>query len=170
MTEERIYLSRWKDYDTISVPDDITEGEWGYLAGLIDGEGSFSAYKTTNTFGVVIGVNEEALIDWLHSRFSGNKSRGGLTAKGNQVYRWFLQRHSDLLYVLPQVRPCLKIKHDQCDAMIALIDHLRDRPTWGTPTSSVTKGERAHRSAAYHAWKDKRDILRQAVINARNRR
>jgi len=150
-----------------------TPAEVGYLAGIMDGEGYFTASVKTRSFGLRVAMTDECVIDWLHEHFSGSVSRAGVTKAGNRVYTWTLSRQADLTYVLPRLIPLLVCKRAQAEAMMALLRHLAKQPRWDSrPTrdlSNVGKGaaERQRRRDARAAWKQRELELREAIALAR---
>src|SRR4051812_6773736 len=89
---------------------------FGYLAGIMDGEGYFSASPKTRSFGIRVAMTDECVIDWLSEHFAGNVSRAGRTSTGNQVFTWTLQRQADLSFVLGRLIPVLVCKRAQAVA------------------------------------------------------
>jgi hypothetical protein len=149
-----------------------SEGEYAYLAGILDGEGSFVVNRNTNAFGIKVAVTDEVLIDWLHARFAGTVSRAGVTKAGNRVFTWVLQRRADQRHVLPRLLPWLTIKQGQAQAMIALLEHLEGMPRWDSrPTKALSSRdpERKHRRDVRAAWVERGEELREAVRAARPR-
>ena len=159
-------ISRWKDYNEVKVSTRI-ETDFAYLAGILDGEGTFVAYPTTHSFGLMVSMIDREVIEWLHERFGGSTPRGGFTSVGNPIYRWSLNRHADLGFVLARVLPYLVLKKEQAVAMMALVEHLGNPPTYDIPTSRAPKSERPARAAARRQWRERGLELRTAVRDAR---
>ena len=148
------------------------ETDYAYLAGILDGEGYFSASPKTNSFGLRVAMTERAPIDFIHSRFAGNLSNGGKTSAGNQVYVWYLQRLADLDHVLPRLMPYLHLKGPEAEAMLELVQHKIARPRWDVPSSRLSPQQRLRegRKDVVQAWTDRSLELRSAVVTARNGR
>lgn len=110
-----------------------TDKQWGYLAGIIDGEGCFyigktknkSGYGSDNSWHCMIKVTscDEVLIEWLEKTFGGAKEkRSRWTSKKTfcrPVYTW--QATGAMLdYIIFQlyfIHDLLVIKKTQCEIM-----------------------------------------------------
>jgi hypothetical protein len=106
--------------------------DFAYLAALLDRGGLTAAHS----IGIKI-VGDEPLTAWLRSRFGGRCT--GRT--------WWLTRQADLLVVIVNVVPHMKVRREQAQAMGELLHHARAR-------------------ARYHGdaeWRAERERLRSAV-------
>jgi hypothetical protein len=161
-------LSRWKDEYHTSFLEPLTEAKLAYLAGIVDGEGFFQVSLKTNTFGLGVGVTDRVLIEWLRREIGGRAYFDISHTAGNRlVHRWFVSRQADLLSLLPELRPYLVIKQEQCDAMLGLVEHLRAYPAYDVPTKYATRAERARRKEIADAWREEGKRLRGVVREAR---
>lgn len=98
----------------------LSEAEKGYIAGMIDGEGSIMLQKASNysTIVVVIYNSQESLMNWLHGRLQGyvhiNRSPKGTFAYNKPRCMWRLT--STRCYeLLRLVYPYLVLKRRQAE-------------------------------------------------------
>lgn len=144
------------------------DAQFAYLAGIIDGEGSFQVSAKSRSFGLAVSSIDECLPLWLHQTFAGSRTAAiAKTTAGNDVFRWFLTRQADLRYALERMRPYLVIKQKQADAMLVFLEHLRNPPRWEVPTSHSPRRVRPERKEAWRIWRAERERLRMAVRKAR---
>lgn len=93
----------------------------GYLAGILDGEGSIQIRGTTVT--VSIANTSDALIAWLLQL--GGASYPQKTAEGRRpVWRWQLRMRTAVHALLQQVEPHLIVKRERAQQALAMIDSL----------------------------------------------
>lgn len=98
--------------------------EAAYLAGLIDGEGSFFIAKVKRSNGngftytpTMVIVNTSTVMVDLCNRYGGHYQAQEHTVNWKTVHRWFLS--SKLIkHYLPQIMPYLKIKPKQAEIMM----------------------------------------------------
>lgn len=96
----------------LKMPTDDTE--LGYLAGLLDGEGSISVMRShslrkfRNTVRITISNTSPELMEWL-LKIGGGVSSDGANRKNTQ-YRWQISARSDVIHFLEVITPLLKIK------------------------------------------------------------
>lgn len=113
-----------------TVPDiELTEGQKGYLAGLIDGEGWVGIQRNTskksgnynyvakiiigNTNKKIIAVKEEIGHGYIHLRKSKNP-------KHKNVFIWVLSSNA-IRAILPLVLPYLRIKSNQAELLMSYL-------------------------------------------------
>ena len=111
----------------------MTEIEWSYLAGIIDGEGTITIERTTSLatmrggrhatpkFQTTLSVTTTStvLLDWLQHRLGGNRYK--MTGTNLQCYGWkFNSRKARK--ILDGVRPYLIIKARQADIVQTFFD------------------------------------------------
>lgn len=154
-------------YDDLHIKTRPKPAELGYLAGIMDGEGSFVTKTNTNNFGLRVAMTDGCVIDWLHVHFAGFVTKAGKTVTGNQMWVWALHRQTDLAYLLPLLSPHIVCKKAQVEAMRKLVKHLQAVPRWEIPTYSVPAAERDRRRKVKRKWRNKADVLRMAVRDAR---
>jgi hypothetical protein len=104
----------------------LTDFEIGYIAGIIDGEGSIGAYRSVSILNnkeyinVVVQVSNTdlAMMEWLSSILGGKlysfKCKGGR----KQAYKWS-RSGTNVIPVLELVLPHLKIKKRQAELALA---------------------------------------------------
>lgn len=96
-----------------------------YLAGLLDGEGSFELFKRKNS-GCKIGyfisariritLVEKELIEWLKKSFGGWISTRGSHGNNRTSYEWCLANQKIYPFLM-KVLPYLKIKKPQAEIL-----------------------------------------------------
>lgn len=101
----------------------FTETDLAYLAGIIDGEGSFVARAQLDsrrgTFNCSVRISvvstDKVLIDWLISRFGG-RAYAGTKAKAHwrDKWQWYIGLKK-AVELVPQFRRFLVIKGRQAD-------------------------------------------------------
>jgi hypothetical protein len=108
----------WKP--TVKIP----EKEWkiGYLAGLIDGEGSLSVDKDYNMCSIFIANTSMLLVDWLQKNFGGHICKFKKRRDNwSESYRWYASRTLDVKIILEAVIPYLTIKQDAARKMLEIV-------------------------------------------------
>jgi hypothetical protein len=120
--------ARWKP--NLNMPTD--PATIGYLAGLIDGEGSIKGSHgdepgKVKHWNITIGMTHEGIMRWLHSlggTFHINKR--DMRTNRQQVYTWQVARTMDVLALLKATRPHLIVKAEIADRVIAeLTERIR---------------------------------------------
>ncbi len=113
--------------------DEITETEWAYLAGLIDGEGSVylnggrqctlsPALRVTNT--------NPRVMEWLRDKFFARVTVNRRSTSAHKETRMALWTGDSANYILSRLYPYLVIKTSQASLLLNLRDvaqHLRAR-------------------------------------------
>lgn len=103
----------------------LTGAQAGYIAGLIDGEGSFSLYPTRNgrsmNVSMTITNTDRRLLDWCRDA----SGVGALIAQKRRDYTnrrlqyvWAVNARNDLRALLPQVIPALVGKAEQAKVVL----------------------------------------------------
>lgn len=98
--------------------------ELAYLAGFLDGEGTFTVYKAVQTSGTVYSALISAaatdvdIITWLLQTFGGNSYAPFCRGNRQQAYQWQLRRKELLVPLLEQLTPYLKIKQLQAKLLL----------------------------------------------------
>ena len=120
----------------------LTETEWAYIAGLLDGEGVITVtkhrgrYRRSKTAQYVpkveISNTDRKVIDWLNSRINGVVWTSSRKKGWKKLYTWRLQRQEEILDFLLNVLPYLIIKSGQAKLMIKLLTlrQPRRRKPW----------------------------------------
>jgi hypothetical protein len=107
----------------------LTPIEASYLAGLIDGEGSFFIQKNKRAFGfryqpMMSITNTSTVIIELCNIYGGNYQAQEHTVNWKTVYRWFF--NSKLMHhYLPQIAPYLKIKRKQAEVTLEALSYCK---------------------------------------------
>ena len=121
-----------------------------YLAGLIDGEGSFSILKRTDgvrtrpgyRLQLTIKMAHQDVIGWAHSMFGGNLYAIDLTRLVNRKPQWeWHAKQSELTNLLHVLRPFLKVKGPQADIFIEFYSKGFHRPGGYMPPDEVARRE-----------------------------
>ena len=113
----------------------VPEQKWqlGYIAGLLDGEGTVRCKIITSTDRVtrlqtrisIVNTNKE-VIDWLH-QYGGNVYKDSSNQKSNEthkvVYVWVLSVAADCHVFLKAILPYLIIKRERSQKAIAMIEN-----------------------------------------------
>jgi hypothetical protein len=114
--------------------------ELAYLAGIIDGEGSFVLHNHGNhKFGcsLNVGNTDPRLLHWIQARFGGSvRHEGRASMRWKPVYRWKANA-TDLDTIITAVLPFLVIKRDRAELMLAYRRTLNP-PISGQRTADVT--------------------------------
>ena len=128
----------------------MTETEYAYIAGIIDGEGSISAVinkRTSNaspSVRVLIDVwnTHEPLIALLHESFGGHVGVQDRKAEWKPVHFWRLSTGA-VRKTLPHLIPHLRVKRDQAVLALALANRLEtphgERPKRISPEEMETR-------------------------------
>ena len=101
---------------TVKIP--IESWKIGYLAGLIDGEGTVGLYKHAEAFEKIrprffVTNNSEVLMLWLKNTFGGAIRRHG------NGYRWSFWAIKDVQEILKPITPFLLIKKENAKKVLS---------------------------------------------------
>lgn len=118
---------------------------YGYIAGILDGEGTFQIAKTTSqrsldswnmvnpkySAKICMGMADPEAIMLLAEVLGGNTRLETTPPDRQDIYRWTLCSRLGILRVLPELLPYLRVKRKQ--AMLLLeyclgFEDLRSRP------------------------------------------
>jgi hypothetical protein len=100
------------------------ERDLAYIAGFLDGEGTFTVYKSSGRSGPVYkatlaasSTNRES-IEWAARTFGGGVS--ALAKQGNRqnAFQWNMQDKRELVVLLPALLPFLRIKKLQAQLLL----------------------------------------------------
>jgi hypothetical protein len=115
--------------------------DWAYAAGFVDGEGciavtrSFSDRSRRYYYGVCVVVSnrDRAVLEWMQSTWSGwVVAMPGRQANARASWSWRSPTGLSAKTFLGGIRPWLRIKGQQCDNALEMIDLLqRGRRTLG---------------------------------------
>jgi hypothetical protein len=122
------------------MPVEPIDTDWAYAAGFVDGEGciavvrSFAPSRGRHYYGVnvVVANRDRDVLDWMQTMWGGwvvvVVGRQGL-ARGGWTWRCATTQAKPFL---GGIRPWLRIKSEQCDNALAMIELLaRSRRTLG---------------------------------------
>lgn len=110
---------------TIDIPDN--PAVHGYLAGLIDGEGSLKRRKD-GLWSVGVQMTDESVIRWLHT-LGGSFGIYLRDSTRKTIYCWKIARRHDVLGFLRPVEPHMIVKRVQAQAAISeLEERVAGRP------------------------------------------
>lgn len=108
-------------------PEELSETELAYIAGIIDGEGhiGLTIQKKKNqaiAIAALLSVNngKREIIDWLTLRLGGKVrfyQHNGSTS-WNGFYLWANRSPQEIGIILKAIRPYLVIKRDQADIFL----------------------------------------------------
>jgi len=128
--------SRWLILSRETIQN-LTDFEKGYIAGIIDGEGSLIIEKGKNRknfdFCIRITNTSVTVIEWLRRRIGGNILSRKPTAYKNTlgkktIYVLTIDRQADLVKLLTFITPYLIIKRRQAEIMLKLLRAKLSRP------------------------------------------
>lgn len=119
----------------IKIP--TSEGELGYIAAFIDGEGSITRFRTTKKprYSVSIANTHLAALEWMQ-KFGGKiyekrPSKNSPFRSNKQCYTWVLCRQWDIYFLLKAIIPYMIIKRhlaeSACTEIGAIVDQMKDR-------------------------------------------
>jgi len=141
-----------------------TEFELGYLAGIIEGEGSFCVQEHVGEklLDICLSVGNEApqLLMWLERTFGGKVNLDN-TSKG---FRWNL-RKTEALPILKRLEGKLLFKEQQRDSFVKLLETLKP-PQSGVP---MTEEEAAERVGLFLQHKKLMRLFREAKRGGREK-
>ncbi len=93
---------------TLDLQLPVEEVDIGYLAGLVDGEGSIGYNKSTNSWRVIIAMTDKPVTDWL-LRMGGSVCIRKAYGSRKTCYYWTLCRQPHVYMLLDRVMPLLKV-------------------------------------------------------------
>lgn len=133
-------IGRVRRASGLSLPSDPSE--LAYLAGIIDGEGCISFSRSSRAWTVAITNTSGELEAWLKPlggyfyyppRIQSIKQDGSLL---KQRFEWKVCRAWDVLRLLREIRPFLKIKVAKADRAISeIVERFGDPPDTGGRSS-----------------------------------
>lgn len=107
----------------------ITETQWSYFAGIIDGEGTIRNYQFPNGHwqrGVSFSNTHRPLIDWAFATFPGagihTREKGD---KWQTCYQIVWSRTGLLAELLEGIMPHLIVKRDKAEALLVNLSKSR---------------------------------------------
>ena len=99
----------------------MTETEWAYTAGIIDGEGclsiTFREYPSKWELSVSVGGTDKRLLIWLSDRFGGAITPMKRTGNRQPAYLWRVPKRQ-LQSMLNGVMPYLVVKREQAEVLL----------------------------------------------------
>lgn len=102
----------------------VSESDIAYLAGILDGEGTVSWQKSSDTLLLCVTNTHEGLIDWLVARCGGSKhrevvspDRRGDTSRWRPKWRWTLTGYR-ASFVLEATLPHMMVKRERGEAAL----------------------------------------------------
>jgi hypothetical protein len=104
----------------------LSEAEKGYIAGIIDGEGSILKPNKTKGWVIQIRTTDKELCDWLKQKipqsFIQNCKDTGFSKK--PVYQWRLVRQLTIYQLLEQIYPFLMLKHPKAEEALICMGNI----------------------------------------------
>jgi hypothetical protein len=106
--------------------------ELAYLAGFLDGEGTFTVYKVkqpnTTVYNALISAsqNSRPVLDWIHNTFGGKIFQLNKTGNREVGYQWMLKEKFELIALLPQLFSYLKVKDLQARLLLKYCTEFKD--------------------------------------------
>ena len=109
-------------------PASITPRQWGYLAGLIDADGSIifspAPRRTGYTIAIYVFNTSIELVNWCVDIFGGRIENHQVSAIGTKPsYRWCSTRYIDMYFILQNIASTLLVpeKRERAFQAFALI-------------------------------------------------
>lgn len=106
-----------------SIPHiELEERDLGYVAGLVDGEGSITLSKLKRggwSSCTVISNKNVAMLRWIKSKIG--VGRVYLSNRERKVYELRLARNSDQIALLETILPCLKVKRKDAELVLQFL-------------------------------------------------
>ena len=117
----------------------LTVSDYGYLAGIIDGEAYLYACTGGGKHRVRIRVRmcDEIVIEWLHVRFGGRRSTWQPQG-GRLQYEWCVSSHPDVKRILDDVLSYLVAKPQRAQLMLTWLADKKDS-SWLALISTNTR-------------------------------
>lgn len=111
----------------------VTVSELAYLAGLLDGEGSFTVYGAsgrTNYHTVIcMSITNEEVVDWIIQRFDGSKYKVQRSGNNEDAIRWHLIGKDSIIELIPEILPFLIIKKLQASLLLRYCIQFKNHPS-----------------------------------------
>lgn len=119
------------------IPDysHVTEAQWGYLAGMLDADGTIQIGMGGCKVGVILINTHRPLIDWALATFPGGgshtvtvekqnsyKSRSGYALAKKDMHRATWQRETVVTPLLRGIIPHMIVKRDRAEGALAFLE------------------------------------------------
>jgi hypothetical protein len=111
------------------------KAKYGYLAGIIDGEGCITIgagkKETCTNYNALVLVQNtsKVLIDWLQSNFGGQIYLSKkATEKTKEAWMWRITKQKDIEIFLLSILPYLIIKREQAKVLLKFVRLERTAP------------------------------------------
>lgn len=98
-----------------------SEAQLGYLAGLIDGEGSLKR-RSDGLWNISVGMTDETVIRWLASFGTSTFFINDPPPPRKRFYSWKINRRHDVLAFLRAIEPHLIVKREVAQSAIAELE------------------------------------------------
>jgi hypothetical protein len=106
---------------------DLSENEWAYIAGFIDGEGSLELHKRisrskVNKFGIyqrisITNTNKDVAL-WLKQRLGDCYYSESIFESGSEIYRIVIHNLLDVKKILEGILPYLVVKKQHAKSLL----------------------------------------------------
>ena len=128
------------------VHDNQREANLAYLAGLVDGEGCISIkhnIRNNNYFPwVAVGMTQKEGIDLLVEMFGGTIREDLTSNRKSTMYRWERNKREDVVNVLQQLLPYLRVKKALAVSVLAFCQDGEPIKVGGRGKTSLQEQER----------------------------
>ncbi len=151
----------------------LTRTEMAWLAGFIDGEGFIGITRQNKRESakeaagihyhayLIITGTDRAAIHYIHTMTGcGHVAIQNRTGGNKTSYQWKLSRYADLLEILKQVRPYLRIKRSQCDLVVQFIT-LRNNVA--VPSGRGSRGQTSYTEAEHHIYQQLKVLNKKGI-------
>ena len=117
---------------------------WAYLAGLIEGHGSFSIKYSNNEFScsVTICASHPKLLNWLLENFGGKTITYSSKKNPNTGHRYWSAKCKDIINICKNISIYTKAKTEHCKIMIEMRELVEIPRSVGTPLEIWEHDER----------------------------
>lgn len=115
LSHRRNFYWRWRQYPRKDVDNNLSEAEWGYVAGLIDGEGTIGAYRAKDhhlpRLVLKISNTRSEILDWCKNKLHMSEEKFA-TAEWN-LYA--------IRTILTNASPYLILKHHLAELALEVV-------------------------------------------------
>lgn len=121
---------------SLAAPDysNVTEAQWGYLAGVLDADGTIQIGMGGCKVGIILCNTHRPLIDWALRTFPGGgshtitaekqnsyKSRAGFADAKRDMHRATWQRAGVVMPLLQALIPLMLVKRERAEKALAFL-------------------------------------------------
>lgn len=116
-----------RDYSFL---DSVSDVEWAYFAGILDGEGSIYLVKRVDrpTFALMVSVSNTNfdVIEWIYQKLGGYWRGDDKSYKGWKKKWIWITAHTHAGEIIRRARPYMIVKAPQADLALEFLKHKTD--------------------------------------------